>query len=134
MISPIDKAILEIGSGSWFITSIGLVIIFGYHIIQHLAYDKEWRQSVTLRASLAFIAYGLGSAMRAGLAWRRFASDDYSGAEMILTWWPWFEISIVLNAIGAAFAIYILAPDHRARRAWILVGIAFAAPALIWLI
>ena len=134
MIGAVDKAILEIGAGAWFITSVGLVLIFGYHIVQHLLYNGQWTQSVTLRASFAFVAYGLGSAMRAGLAWTRFATEDYSGSQFILTWWPWFELSIVLNAIGAAGAIYILAPSNRARRALILVGVAFLVPSLIWLV
>ncbi len=134
MIGDVDKAILEIGSGAWFITSLGLVLIFGYHIIQHLLYNGQWTQSVTLRASFAFVAYGAGSALRGGLAWTRFASGDFSGWDVILTWWPWFEVSIVLNAIGAAFAIYILAPSNRAMRSVILVVVAFFVPAIIWAI
>jgi hypothetical protein len=132
MIGPIDRAILEIGAGSWFITSLSLVLVFGYHIVQHFLYDVEWRKSVTLQASLAFVAYGAGSAMRAGLAWVRFSSDDFSGSQFILTWWPWFEISIILNALGAAAAIYILSPGWRCLALGI-VAIAFIVPTVIYL-
>jgi hypothetical protein len=133
MISEIDKAILEIGSGAWFITSFSLVLVFGYHVLQHFWYDDNWKKSVTLQASLAFVAFGLGSAMRAGLAWTRFSHDDYSGSQFILTWWPWFEVSVVLNAIGAAAAIYILSPGWRSCLALGIVAIAFIVPTVIYL-
>ena len=133
MISGIDAAIVEIGSGAWFLTSFSLVLVFGYHVIQHFWYDPKWRHSVTLQASLAFIAYGAGSAMRAGLAWRRFSSGDFEGAAFIITWWPWFEISIILNAIGAGAAIYILSPGWRSWAAALVVSIAFVIPTLFYL-
>ena len=133
MISDFDKAILEIGSGAWFITSFSLVLVFGYHVVQHFWYDANWRQSVTLQASLAFVAFGAGSAMRAALAWTRFAQDDFSGSQFILTWWPWFEASIILNSIGAAAAIYILSPGWRSCMAIVITIVAFAVPALIWI-
>jgi hypothetical protein len=132
MIGDVDKAVLEIGSGAWFITSFSLALVFGYHVLQHFRYDRHWRQSVTLQASLAFVAFGLGSAMRAGLAWARFSSDDYSASAFILTWWPWFEVSIIMNSIGAAAAIYILSPGWRACAAIIITVLAFAVPAVVW--
>jgi hypothetical protein len=133
MISEIDAAIVEIGSGAWFLTSFSLVLVFGYHVVQHFLYDPEWKTSVTLQASLAFIAYGLGSAMRAGLAWARFSSGDFEGASFIITWWPWFEISILLNAIGAAAAIYILSPGWRSLASALVVAVAFVIPTVIYL-
>jgi hypothetical protein len=134
MISPLDRAILEIGAGAWFITSASLVLVFGYHLLQHFWYEPEWRKSTTFQASLAFVAYGSGSAMRAGLAWVRFSASDFSGSQFILTWWPWFEISIILNAIGAAAAIYILAPGWRTKASCLIVLGAFIVPTLIYLI
>jgi len=133
MISDLDKAILEIGSGAWFITSLSLVLVFGYHVLQHFWYDPHWRRSVTLQASLAFIAFGAASAMRASLSWVRFAQADYSASSFILTWWPWFEASIILNSIGAAAAIYILSPGWRSCMAIAVILVAFATPTLIWL-
>jgi hypothetical protein len=71
--------------------------------------------------------------MRGGLAWTRFSHDDYSGSSFILTWWPWFEVSIIMNSIGAAAAIYILSPGWRSCMAVIITVLAFTVPTLVWL-
>jgi len=132
MISEIEQAIIEIGSGAWFITSVSLVLVFGWHVIQRFLYDPDWHASATMRASLALVMFGAGSAMRGGLAWYRFSYGDFSGADFILTWWPWFEISVFMNAIGAAAAIYILAPGWRTCVASSIVAVSFIVPGLVW--
>jgi hypothetical protein len=132
MISPLEKAVLEIGAGAWFITAAALVLVFGVHMLQYLAWDAEWRRSPTFSAATALAVFGAGSAMRAGLAWFRFMNGDYSGFDFILSWWPWFEVSILANALGAAIAIYALSPAYRTCLALGVVAAAFLIPSVIY--
>jgi hypothetical protein len=132
MLSNSEKAILEIGTGAWFLTAVSLVLVFGFYCLR-CAVAGAWRNDPTVQAAFALAIFGLGSAMRALLAWYRFATGDYSGAEFILTWWPLFEVSIFANAIGAVIAVYALSPSYR----WCLsIGVviaSFAIPGIIYL-
>jgi hypothetical protein len=132
MISPLEKAILEIGAGAWFITAVSLVLVFGVYAAQCFTWDPDWRRSPTFSAAIALSIFGAGSAMRAGLAWFRFVHGDYSGFDFILSWWPWFEVSILANALGAAIAIYALSPSWRLCLSLGVVGAAFIIPGLIY--
>jgi hypothetical protein len=132
MISPLEKAILEIGAGAWFITAVSLVLVFGVYAAQCFTWDPDWRRSPTFSAAIALSIFGAGSAMRAGLAWFRFIHGDYSGFDFILSWWPWFEVSILANALGAAIAIYALSPSWRLCLSLGVVGAAFIIPGLIY--
>jgi hypothetical protein len=132
MISPLEKAILEIGAGAWFITAASLVLVFGVYAAQCFTWDADWRRSPTFSAAIALSIFGAGSAMRAGLAWFRFIHGDYSGFDFILSWWPWFEVSILANALGAAIAIYALSPSWRLCLSLGVVGAAFIIPGLIY--
>jgi hypothetical protein len=133
MLSGTEMIVLEIGAGAWFITAAALILVFGYFVLERISHDRQWRESPTTTAAIALILFGLGSSMRAGLAWYRFASGDFDGAEFILTWWPLFEVSIGFNAAGAALAIYVLSPRWRACTAFSVVAAAFVIPSAIWL-
>lgn len=132
MISDTEKAVLEIGTGAWFITAFSLVVVFGFYIAQRVVWDDEWRHSPTVRAAFALAVFGAGSAIRASLAWWRFSHGDFDGAEFIITYYPWFEVSIIMNAVGAAIAVYVLAPGYRTCVATGIVLASFIIPALIW--